>query len=111
MKRTVSESLNRWKTSANRKPLLLRGARQVGKTYILKEFGGASFPRYHYVNFEKDETLGRIFEQDLNPARILNELQFYLERYRPPMAYVLSANNITQRNTVRYLPLYAAGRL
>lgn len=80
MKRTISESLSRWKTSANRKPLLLRGARQVGKTYILKEFGGTSFPRYHYVNFEKDESLGRIFEQDLNPARILNELQFYLDR-------------------------------
>ncbi len=80
MKRTVTDFLNRWKTSANRKPLILRGARQVGKTYILKEFGGAAFPRYHYVNFEKDEKLGRIFEQDLKPDRILDELQFYLDR-------------------------------
>jgi predicted AAA+ superfamily ATPase len=80
MKRTVTDFLNRWKTSVNRKPLILRGARQVGKTYILKEFGGAAFPRYHYVNFEKDEKLGRIFEQDLKPDRILDELQFYLDR-------------------------------
>jgi hypothetical protein len=80
MKRTVTDFLNRWKTSANRKPLILRGARQVGKTYILKEFGRAAFPCYHYVNFEKDEKIGRIFEQDLKPDRILNELQFYLDR-------------------------------
>lgn len=80
MKRTVTDSLYRWKTSVNRKPLILRGARQVGKTYILKEFGGAVFPRYHYVNFEKDEKLGRIFERDLKPDRILDELQFYLDR-------------------------------
>ena len=80
MKRTVTDFLNCWKTSANRKPLILRGARQVGKTYILEEFGSAAFPRYHYVNFEKDERLGRIFEQDLKPDRILDELQFYLDR-------------------------------
>ena len=80
MKRTITDLLHRWKTSVNRKPLILRGARQVGKTYSLKEFGGAVFPRYHYVNFEKDEKLGRIFEQDLKPDRILDELQFYLDR-------------------------------
>lgn len=80
MKRTISQSLNDWKVSANRKPLILRGARQVGKTYALMEFGGAAFPRYHCVNFERDERLGRLFEQDLNPERILNELQFYLDQ-------------------------------
>ncbi len=80
MKRTVTDFFNRWKISANRKPLIVRGARQVGKTYILKEYGSTAFPQYHYVNFEKDEKLGRIFEQDLKPGRILDELQFYLER-------------------------------
>ena len=80
MKRTITDYLNRWKTSANRKPLILRGARQVGKTYILKEFGGTAFPQYHYVDFEKDEKLTRLFEQDLKPNRILDELQFYLDR-------------------------------
>ena len=80
MKRNITESLNNWESSANRKPLILRGARQVGKTYILKEFGSVAFPRCHYVNFEKDERLGRIFEQDLNPDRILDELQFYFDQ-------------------------------
>jgi len=80
MKRTITQSLHNWKSSANRKPLVIRGARQVGKTYILKEFGETAFPSYHYVNFEKDEKLGRIFEQDLQPNRILDELQFYLDR-------------------------------
>jgi uncharacterized protein len=80
MKRAVTASLHDWKSSANRKPLILRGARQVGKTYSLKEFGSSAFPRYHYVNFEKDEKLGRIFERDLKPDRILDELQFYLDQ-------------------------------
>ncbi len=80
MKRAVTEYLQDWKSSANRKPLILRGARQVGKTYSLKEFGSSAFSRYHYVNFEKDEKIGRIFEQDLKPDRILNELQFYLDQ-------------------------------
>ena len=48
MKRNVTESLNDWKSSANRKPLILRGARQVGKTYILKEFGSAALQRPYY---------------------------------------------------------------
>ncbi|MBU2621344.1 MAG: hypothetical protein KKD92_03380 [Proteobacteria bacterium] len=47
---------------------------------MLKEFGGVAFPCYHYVDFEKDERLGRIFEQDLKPDRILDELQFYLDQ-------------------------------
>lgn len=80
MKRYVTETLNHWKSSANRKPLIIRGARQVGKTHSLKEFGGAAFAHCHYVNFEADERLGRIFEQDLKPHRILEELQFYLDR-------------------------------
>ena len=80
MKRNVTESLNDWKSSAIRKPLILKGARQVGKTHTLKEFGGAAFSRCHYVNFEEDERLGRILEQDLKPHRILDELQFYLDQ-------------------------------
>jgi len=80
MKRNVTKSLHDWKSSANRKPLILKGARQVGKTYILKAFGNEAFARCHYVNFEMDERLGKIFEQDLKPQRILDELQFYLDR-------------------------------
>jgi hypothetical protein len=76
VKRTLLNQLNRWKNTPKRKPLILRGARQVGKTYLLKEFGKKSFKETHYLNFEKDESLKAIFEKDLNPIRILNELQF-----------------------------------
>ena len=80
MKRNITTSLEAWKSSPDRKPLILRGARQVGKTHILKEFGKTAFPRCHYVNFEEDERLGRIFERDLKPDRIIEELQFYLDK-------------------------------
>lgn len=54
------------------------GARQVGKTYILRQFGKESFPSAHYINFEEDENLFTIFQKNLNPKRILQELSFYL---------------------------------
>jgi predicted AAA+ superfamily ATPase len=59
--------------SSVRNPLILRGARQVGKTYSLKEFGAKDFPRCHYVNFEEDERSSRIFDRDLKTDRILRE--------------------------------------
>jgi predicted AAA+ superfamily ATPase len=80
MKRNITASLEVWKISSDRKPLILRGARQVGKTYSLKAFGQRNFPRCHYVNFEEDERSSRIFDRDLKPDRILDELQFYLDQ-------------------------------
>ena len=77
MNRTLTLELMRWKDLKPRKPLVLRGARQVGKTYILKTFGEAAFPRCHYFNFEEDERLVKVFEKNLRPERILTELQFH----------------------------------
>ncbi len=79
MKRNITQALLQWKNSSNRKPLILRGARQVGKTYSLLDFGKAYFPHCHYINFEQDERVRTLFEKDLDPARILEELQFYLD--------------------------------
>lgn len=67
-----------WKRSVKRKPLILKGVRQVGKTYLLKEFGRSHFPKTHYFNFEKQPGLAKIFEPDLVPQRILNDLSFHL---------------------------------
>jgi uncharacterized protein len=78
MKRAFIHLLSSWKTRPDRKPLIIRGARQTGKTYILNEFGKDYFPRYHYFNFEKDGSLAPLFEYDLNPKRILSELNFRL---------------------------------
>lgn len=78
MKRSIINELIQWKNSKGRKPLILKGARQVGKTYILNEFGRKEFVNTHYLNFEKDESIKIIFEKDLNPIRIIDELQFKL---------------------------------
>lgn len=77
MERKIHKELVAWKKAPNRKPLVLRGARQVGKTYSLKQFGNQEFNACHYFNFEEDPRLLRIFEVDLNPQRILTELRFY----------------------------------
>ena len=80
MKRNINDQLIRWKNEKIRKPLILRGARQVGKTYSLEDFGRNNFQVCHYLNFEEDEQLSAIFKQDLKPDRILKELEFYLDR-------------------------------
>src|SRR5262249_10805447 len=63
-----------------RKILLLKGVRQVGKTFLLKEFGRLHFPQFHYFNFENQSHLARIFAKDLNPHRIISELSFEIDR-------------------------------
>lgn len=76
MKRLIMSRLQKWKAQKNRIPLILRGVRQCGKTYILKEFGREHFPQVHYFNFEQDNRLHLIFEGNLDPRRILLELSF-----------------------------------
>ena len=78
MNRSICVRLEAWKVSQNRKPLLLKGARQVGKTYSLKEFGKAQFPRYHYINFEEQSRFIPVFDTDLDPARIIQDLSLIL---------------------------------
>lgn len=76
MKRDILETLKAWKENKNRKPLVLRGARQVGKTYILEEFGKECFPKTHYFNFEKGRALTQAFEGDIDPKTIIQKLSF-----------------------------------
>jgi predicted AAA+ superfamily ATPase len=66
MKRYILSDLLVWKGSKSRKPLILYGARQIGKTYILKQFAEQEFCRYHYFNFEDQKQLTAIFDKDLN---------------------------------------------
>ena len=84
MKRVIEKELIAWKNSRSRKPLVLRGARQVGKTYVLKAFGEQQFQNLHAINFEEDDRLAAIFEKDLRPKRIVEELQFYLNNRIDP---------------------------
>ncbi|MBS0635103.1 MAG: ATP-binding protein [Verrucomicrobia bacterium] len=80
MRRTFLDKLVAWKTSPRRKPLIIKGARQVGKTYLLRQFGQMHFPNCHYFNFEKQEELARLFAYNLEPQRIIEELEIYQGR-------------------------------
>ena len=71
MKRDIFTELETWKHSARRKPLVLNGARQVGKTYAMKHFGQTSYEKVAYLNFEKDEKLGQYFEGTLDPKELI----------------------------------------
>ena len=73
-------SLTHWKNSINRKPLILLGARQVGKSFLLQEFGLSEFKATHIFDFEADSKLAAIFEADLDPERILRDLSLYTGR-------------------------------
>ena len=74
MYRNKIEELKKWKESKNRKPLIIRGARQVGKTYILKEFGKSNYEDVVYFNFDNDENLKSLFDYTKDPNRILEQL-------------------------------------
>ena len=65
------KELVRWKNKRNRKPLILKGARQVGKTWLMKEFGNRYFDRIAYVNFDSDSRMRNIFDQDYDISRII----------------------------------------
>lgn len=75
MKRKVYNELIEWKNSPNRKPLILSGARQVGKTWLMKELGKNEYKNYVYLNFDLDDRLENLFETDYNIDRILLAIQ------------------------------------
>ena len=76
MERYILNDLIKWKNSKYRKPLILKGARQVGKTYILKQFGKNNYEGVAYFNFDHDEDLYNLFTNTKNPKRILEQLSF-----------------------------------
>lgn len=76
MKRFILNELIKWKESKYRKPLILKGARQIGKTYILKQFGEENYEGVAYFNFDHDEDLYNLFSNTKDPKRILEQLAF-----------------------------------
>lgn len=75
MYRKLYKKLLQWKESSSRKPLILQGARQVGKTWLMKEFGRCEFASFVYVNFERDTWASALFDVDYDVERILLFLQ------------------------------------
>jgi predicted AAA+ superfamily ATPase len=98
MKRDIYAKLLSWKLSSRRKPLLLQGARQTGKTFILKEFGLNEYGNTVYCNFEEDPALDQFFLRDLNPERILSELAIYMNQEIHPEADLIIFDEIQASN-------------
>lgn len=79
MRRNAIEDLIKWKASEERKPLVLKGARQVGKTWLMKEFGKTCYEHFVYFNFDEEEELNSIFDSTKNPQRIIELLSLIAE--------------------------------
>lgn len=75
MRREKLNDLIAWKKATSRKPLIIRGARQVGKTWLMKEFGNAQYTQTVYINFEKNKRLHSLFADDFDIKRVIIALQ------------------------------------
>jgi hypothetical protein len=88
MERLLLKHLEEWRVKKNRKPLIIRGARQVGKTWIMKEFGKRFFKNVVYISFDNNEQMKNVFDLDLDIPRIISALK------------VASGSNIEPDNTL-----------
>ena len=77
MYRYALEELYKWKTKKKRKPLIIEGARQVGKTWLMKEFGEKAYENTLYINMDSNNQIKELFEVDLNVERIIMGLELY----------------------------------
>lgn len=80
MYRMAIEKLYRWKESRHRKPLIIEGARQVGKTWLMKEFGSKCYADTVYINFDSNSRMAELFASDLNTDRLIMGLELYVGR-------------------------------
>lgn len=77
MYRMAMEQLQAWKNKKRRKPLIIRGARQVGKTWLMKEFGANAYAQTVYVNFDNNQRMKNLFEGSLEVDRLITGLELY----------------------------------
>jgi len=96
MKRLLYTQLIRWRDSPVRKPLLLQGARQVGKSYLLEQFGKYEFPKFFRFNFEQTPQVAKIFKADLVPERIIRELSLVAGKTIIPEKHLLIFDEIQE---------------
>lgn len=78
MHRDAIEKLYRWKESKHRKPLIIEGARQVGKTWLMKEFGRQAYADTVYINFDSNSAMAQLFAADLNTDRLIEGFELYV---------------------------------
>lgn len=79
MKRKLLNNLIEWKNDKNHKPLVLEGARQVGKTWLMKEFGRTQYQKVAYINFDRNEKMCKVFETDLDTNRLITAIELDVE--------------------------------
>ncbi len=77
MYRKAIEQLHHWKHKSNRKPLIIRGARQVGKTWLMKEFGKTAYKASIYINFDNNPQMATLFASDMNTDRLITGIELY----------------------------------
>lgn len=80
MYRYAIENLREWKNRKNRKPLIIEGARQVGKTWLMKEFGRQEYTNTVYINFDSNSRMAELFSADLDITRILRGIEIYTSK-------------------------------
>ncbi len=83
MRRYALEKLTEWKNNPKRKPLIIRGARQVGKTWLMKEFGKTEYKKTVYINFELQNLMREHFSKDLDTKRIIEGLELTFSKINP----------------------------
>ena len=96
MYRKVIEDLKKWKNKKDRLPLILRGARQVGKTWILQEFGKECFEDVLYINFENAGSIADLFEENIDPKRIIEYLSAYHHKKIEPQKTLIIFDEIQE---------------
>lgn len=96
MYRTAIEKLYKWQKSSRRKPLIINGARQVGKTWLMKEFGRLAYNDVVYINFDSNSIMGQLFASDLNTERIISGIELYVGRKIDPQNTLLIFDEIQE---------------
>ena len=96
MYRTAIEHLHKWKNKKNKKPLIIRGARQVGKTWLMKEFGNIAYTDTVYINFENNPQMAGLFAADMKIDRIITGIEIYNGRKIDPQNTLLIFDEIQE---------------
>ena len=96
MYRSAIEELHKWKTKQSRKPLIIRGARQVGKTWLMKEFGKLAYEKTVYINFDNNQQMKDLFSTDLKVERLITGLELYARQKIDPAGTLVIFDEIQE---------------
>ncbi len=96
MYRFAMETLYQWKENKYRKPLIIEGARQVGKTWLMKEFGQKAYKDTVYINFDSNSRMAELFSMDLNTERLILGLELYAGRKIDPNTTLLIFDEVQE---------------